>query len=514
MIDFLHIDGERIEIGQGARAHPTFFGIDSINLLLGRNGSGKTRQLTMLAEILTSGTGVGDQGHWAGSNLRGEAIGADARHPPPRLGVAYYSPLPFRRRIAPAKMLVDASTLAVREVETSKLELFRTVAHRLGVETRLVGAVTYRKDLVEKLVTPFLLESTDELTDSNLEMHRKHLSASREKLQELLSRQRRAETDSLAIEPEIVGRRSEIEADQRHFSIKLLEYVRFRLRHAGTDLELPAFATLQKLARTPTHRVWVIREFLSKFGIITFSPQAERERMRSRRNFTDDLETLLVNTVTLLEQIAPSVSIDDEIAFGIEFEIYDRLLSDDLLSKSVIETRWENLSSGLLALVEQFARLDIAVRKLRARGATSILLLIDEGDAFLHLEWQRRYVKELDVFLTSLKSERGISCLQATLATHSPVIAGDFPSALVRNLDVDLQQVRTFGMSVDSLIMRAFDSASIGAHAADKIGRLHHAALTRTLTDDDLSLIAEIGDDGIRRAVLNAREEADAGRHQ
>jgi energy-coupling factor transporter ATP-binding protein EcfA2 len=514
MIDFLHIDGERIEIGQGARAHPTFFGIDSINLLLGRNGSGKTRQLTTLAEILTSGTGVGDQGYWAGSNLRGEAIGADARHPPPQLGVAYYSPLPFRRRIAPAKMLVDASTLAVREVETSKFELFRTVAHRLGVETRLVGAVTYRKDLVEKLVTPFLLESTDEMTDTSLELHRRHLSAGRKKLQELLSHQRRAVTESIGIEKEIEVARSKIEAEQRFFSIQLLEYVRFRLQHAGTNLELPAFATLQRLARTPNHRVWVIREFLSKFGIITLSPQSERERVRPRRNFIHDLEPLLGNTVRLLDQIAPSVSIDDEIAFGVEFEIYDGLFTDDLLSKSVIEMRWENLSSGLLALVEQFARLDIAVRKLRARGATSILLLIDEGDAFLHLEWQRRYVKELDVFLTSLKSERGISCLQATLATHSPVIAGDFPSALVRNLDINLQQVRTFGMSVDSLIMRAFDSASIGAHAADKIGRLHRAALTGTLTDADLALIAEIGDDGIRRAILNASEETDADRHQ
>jgi hypothetical protein len=66
IIDYVEIDGQRTNIGAGSTSFPGYFDIDSMGLLLGKNGAGKTRLLLNIAEVLTRGAPYKDQGHWTG----------------------------------------------------------------------------------------------------------------------------------------------------------------------------------------------------------------------------------------------------------------------------------------------------------------------------------------------------------------------------------------------------------------------------------------------------------------
>lgn len=133
----------------------------------------------------------------------------------------------------------------------------------------------------------------------------------------------------------------------------------------------------------------------------------------------------------------------------------------------------------------------------------SVLVLIDEGDSYLHLDWQRQYVEKLDKFLAAAKSRYGFKVVQAIIATHSPIISGDFPTPLVQRLGDEMAQgIKTFGSSLDALVLETFGTPSIGSKAAHQIRRLRKAVLAGELSQADQTLIEEIGDERLKRAVL------------
>jgi len=62
------------------------------------------------------------------------------------------------------------------------------------------------------------------------------------------------------------------------------------------------------------------------------------------------------------------------------------------------------------------------------KNKKSFIILIDEPDLHLHLEWQRQYIQKLiDVFWNFLKDNTDIS-LHFIIATHSPFILSDIPA--------------------------------------------------------------------------------------
>lgn len=165
-----------------------------------------------------------------------------------------------------------------------------------------------------------------------------------------------------------------------------------------------------------------------------------------------------------------------------------------------IKIEWDNLSSGLQALVEQFSLIGDAVGEAVVQGRSSILLLIDEGDAYLHLEWQRRYISLINQYLGKLKRQHGLQSLQLILATHSPLLAADLPGEFVKNLDSD-EKIKTFAAPLEEVISGSFESSSLGEFAASKINEIYKRAKDSNLTETDIRVIESIGDPGIRSAI-------------
>ena len=82
----------------------------------------------------------------------------------------------------------------------------------------------------------------------------------------------------------------------------------------------------------------------------------------------------------------------------------------------------EYLSSGQKAILFFFARLDNAIKNIKKLYVcTNIIILLDEADLKLHLEWQRQFINDLVDFLKSYPDKN----FYVLYATHSPMILSD-----------------------------------------------------------------------------------------
>ncbi|WP_162517096.1 hypothetical protein [Aeromonas hydrophila] len=482
MLNYVMIDGQRALIGEHSQNYPGYFGIDSMSLMLGKNGSGKTRLLQSLAEVLTHGAPLGDQGHWV-EHKNGLVRSYDTKKPPSNIGVIYYSPLRFQRSIRPHRNLVNASTIRADSLKKSMLNNFSNIAVSLGVSTELTASLVYHQNIYSRLIIPTLIELECDIIDPDIDVEVK-MYAQLKKVQ---------------------LPREQIESELKSLIEKIKEWIEITLDSFGGVLyRIAALATLENCGRGLKNRLLVTAAFLEKLNLVLFK-QGKNYFMESEvYRFYEEVNDMVSSSVLIVENSGTFKLNSTGDIVELQFVVSStKELYEIERRNTSFQLSWSNLSSGLLSLVDQFARLEVALSRLSSRRVSSILLLIDEGDSYLHLDWQRQYIEKLDLFLTSAKQRFGFEEIQAIIATHSPIISGDFPSLLVQRLDSNYEKdIKTFGSSLDSLVLDAFGTSSIGSKAASQIQRLRKKVLEETLTDADMNLINEIGDERLRRAVL------------
>lgn len=165
---------------------------------------------------------------------------------------------------------------------------------------------------------------------------------------------------------------------------------------------------------------------------------------------------------------------------------------------------WTNVSSGLWALITQCIELDRAIKTLsRMRKVTTVLVMIDEGDAFLHLEWQRKYIETMNRFLARIKGNYQIPCLQLIIATHSPLLATDVPSAYVNRLE-DRRMVEprpTFAAPLQTILNSSFEAKTIGQYALQKIRETISNVKSGNATEMDRYVTSIVDDPIIAREL-------------
>lgn len=91
-----------------------------------------------------------------------------------------------------------------------------------------------------------------------------------------------------------------------------------------------------------------------------------------------------------------------------------------------LEFRLRNLSSGQFAFLHLYAALGSALSRLSAsEEETPVFVMIDEGEMFFHLAWQREYIQGLLEFIEGFaESKRPV---HVVIATHSLIVAADSP---------------------------------------------------------------------------------------
>ncbi|WP_448142710.1 hypothetical protein [Stenotrophomonas bentonitica] len=474
-------NGARLSVGLGAREHPTYFSVDSMSLLLGRNGSGKTRLLLKAAEVLTQQAGVEQQGGWSERGPNDESTWVDASRSQKASGVVYFTPLPFRRSIGRSRGYVDASAIAGVRYRQQLAAAFPGIAAALGVKTHLVGRLVYRARVLQARIVPLLLSTRCRIHDFELEDWRRRL-VKRSESQQVIH-----------------------ESERKRFSNSVLVWMRKRISTGGRTHMVASLAAIEHLGTSLHRRGAVTCAILQHLDLVSFDSQDVDPKI-DVRSAVPQFERLRDDAVMAAGANAIPIkprSVDG-ITGGVEFEVLVNSGSYESLHRiPTVELAWLNLSSGLISMVQQFTRLSVGLARLRARGFTSVIVMVDEGDAYLHLEWQRRYIEQIDAFMANQRATHNFEFLQVVLATHSPIISGDFPSSMIDRLgDLGKFDVKTFGSSLDNLVLEAFQTPSIGSFAAAKIRTLRSKVLGESLNAEDHRLLGEIGDSALRRAVV------------
>jgi len=143
-------------------------------------------------------------------------------------------------------------------------------------------------------------------------------------------------------------------------------------------------------------------------------------------------------------------------------------------SVSLMKVSIANMSSGEMAYWTLFARL---YEVLRQKGVEvqkrDLLLFLDEAETTLHPEWQRQLVSNIIWFLEEYANGRHVHVI---FATHSPMILSDVPKGNVICLGdlVDGEQKKTFGANIFDLYRYGFvlKDGTVGSFAQKKIDDL------------------------------------------
>ncbi|MNM98022.1 hypothetical protein D3C81_1105430 [compost metagenome] len=161
-------------------------------------------------------------------------------------------------------------------------------------------------------------------------------------------------------------------------------------------------------------------------------------------------------------------------SIDVELDPYKKMPLKDWGVEHLFDVGFQNMSSGQLAILAQLSLISDAVKSFSERNIKRVLLLIDEGDAFLHLEWQRKYIGHLNGMLARLKSEYGMISLQLILATHSPLLATDVPKEFICRMEAKGSDVApsAFAAPLHELLNQSFGAKTVGEFASRKINEV------------------------------------------
>ncbi|RRJ66974.1 hypothetical protein EHV15_31640 [Paenibacillus oralis] len=132
-----------------------------------------------------------------------------------------------------------------------------------------------------------------------------------------------------------------------------------------------------------------------------------------------------------------------------------------------LDFNWGDLSSGEKAFLSCYARFYALADNQQIASnmhlERNVLILIDEGELYLHPEWQKSFLYNLIRYLPSIYTNRNI---QIILTSNSPIIASDLPKANLIFIDkgesgcrvIDgLQETKqTFAANIHTLFADAF----------------------------------------------------------
>jgi predicted ATP-binding protein involved in virulence len=505
---------EPFHLGAPGAAHLSkFFKIDSIDLVIGKNGSGKTRMLEQIAKVLGTTSGSFNE---VSAEVDGEwrQLSTAERKD---IGVVYFTPLPYRRRFARTRKFIDASPNYRDEFSAPDYEVFQKVAKDLGVKTLLRGTMKYNRVDVENSLISAVMSGQLTFTVPEIEASSQKLRSTLRvtRLNYLDDVESYFEVDhfipknitihSLDYKNLIFSNHEEQKADvltniksfeRRNFFALFYKALTDKLgSEVSAVVLLSVFYMKVAKSKAPRHLMFCL---LEDFGLAALthdvSPKIKQEYKKITNTALHAMSVL--NTMSDVKVAENTVSFKIGTAEQLEMA---------RLRDSLFAVEWSDLSSGMRALIDQFCGLRKAIERAYKGGAKSVVLLVDEGDAYLHLDWQRKYVFLLDNFLAALKAGLRLKSVHVILATHSPVIASDFPGEMVHRLDADIERLyKTFAAPIETIIFQSFESSSIGEVAVRKVRKLHKTLSKNVPTEKDLSLLHEIGDITLKNALLRS----------
>ncbi|MFS0873947.1 AAA family ATPase [Paenibacillus xylanilyticus] len=265
-----------------------------------------------------------------------------------------------------------------------------------------------------------------------------------------------------------------------HFTLLVIMHIYFEIRNSPKEVVEEINKSLDYYTYSEKFDIYQALEMIQ---FITL-------KAKNSFQFYETLQGLYKFINYLLEEIEQKrLQIDRK---GIHIDINDSI-SDFLIyyrnafrHYPFLHFDWRDLSSGERALFNIISRFSSAINSpySKIHKKSHVLILIDEGELYLHPLWQRRLINDLIEYFSYSYCEKHRVNLQIILTSHSPFIISDLPNdhiVFLRRSDNKIKTMdglddhkQTFAANINTLFSDAFfmSEGLIGEYAKKKINRL------------------------------------------
>lgn len=200
-------------------------------------------------------------------------------------------------------------------------------------------------------------------------------------------------------------------------------------------------------------------------------------------------------------------------------EIFQRLRNFYLKVKGVstfFNFRWRSLSTGEQSYLSFMSRFYHIKHHEHHTLQRNLVIMIDEGDACYHPEWQRRFFNLTLDYLSRLFAEHSI---QLIFTANTPFLSSDLPKSNVLFIEKigkrtslyhskENNRIETFAANIHTLYSDSFymDGILIGEFAKNKLDKIIKYLNNKKVTKRDeyyLKTIQLIGEPVLRRKLLD-----------
>jgi len=467
------------------RNKPNIFDIDSLSLIIGPNGAGKTEFLKATIEKFNPRSRTQLQDCRLLFNER-EYFSSKSLS---EWGVIYYSPTPNGPMLAKYTRFVDASKSRGRN-------FFELVDHEdILVDFNISVALTARIELDVKRIGVTLAEaliSNKVLRGGSTDFDYEEAENFQRKLKGLSD----FASDEAAY----------LHAEKRHkSSIARLASILVEDLRRDAHTYLTALTVAQHLFKIKGFDIQAICWAIVQISGLNAFNHNLSIRVPTRRKI-EDIISRVDNT---FQRFPFEETPDYPLTYSYTLDVdADRDWFERAEIRQIFNVAPPGMSSGQQAILRQIIGIHEAMEKLSKRK--KLLILLDEGDAFLHLQWQRQYIQKINQFLKKTKARFGYLNVQVIIASHSPLLTSDVPNEFICRLDergLPLPAAPSFAAPLQKILNLGFDSSTIGELATRRINETIDNIQKGTLTEQDDYIIEAIEDPIIKRELIYMKEQ-------
>lgn len=497
MISEITTNGTKIKLRNNSANDINIYDMDSLSLLIGINGSGKTKSLCSIINYFFPKNNMQLTGDCTILNSSGERIDhTEIRN----WGVIYFTPLPFR----PKLNIRDSRFINASPSLNGKNTVFDLIEHKdlisdFDIYPKVVAMKMTNISKVARLILNIALNNKDLNQNSILLNHGLlDILSLRAKIDDNIDNDD-SDTIKYSTNKNI---QAEIDSIIQRCSAHLIDEI---LHRAGEEKLFSIFSIIDWASTKKQFSDNVVIPLLNKH--LNLNIRLNRKLRETKlylecESKIDSLLNIIKYEVKNHEIIKDSRFNESTLRLEFEIDPYEgqRLLTRYNLN-DIFKIDFSDMSSGQIAILAQIGAISDSITKLSDRGIRSILLLIDEGDAFLHIDWQRKYISNLNKMLGSLKTSLGIYNLQLILASHSPLLATDVPKDFITRLPIENATLSGFASPLYILLNESFGTKTIGEFATNKIETIIDKIPNKILTEKDYYLINNIDNPLIKSEI-------------
>jgi predicted ATP-binding protein involved in virulence len=456
------------------------FDIDSISLLIGNNGSGKTRFLEQIINELRS-SHVGVYHGACQIYMHGQPV---SDHDTRVWGVIYYSPVPYRLHFRSDRngRIIDASPKSTKELPLMKLNEWYHIAQELGITPKLVAKINI--DL-KPLLIDIINIGMKWLTDDWKEIFNVDDIKNYHITEDALN------TDNNDYQSAGYTLKKSLQLKTEYADILLSNLI----RRYSTNRILAVLVVLHRARLNKRLNSDKLNYILKHIFNLTITNHKRTTLSKEMRVFIEHMDSMYEFFIESDADIYLTRNISAEIDLH-DIENAERV--NNSIISDYFKIQFSQMSSGQMSMIAHLGLIMDAVEEQHKKGWREILILIDEGDAFLHLEWQRKYIYTLNKILGSAKRRLHLNVLQLIISTHSPLLATDIPKEFICRLHrsdekISNEVINGFAAPIPQLIHDSFLANTIGEFATSKINETWIKISTKKEADaNDLYIINNI----------------------